>query len=78
MLKKYLFSLLLFSAPLFSVEPEKMSTQALKDEIARCVKELVVYRKPLVAICPSGADLNEEVRKLAVQNAQREEYIQQL
>jgi hypothetical protein len=35
MLKKYLFSLILFSAPLLSVDPATMSTQTLKEVIAR-------------------------------------------
>jgi hypothetical protein len=45
MLKKYIFLLILSSASLLSMDPKKLSTQALKDQIARRQRWLAAYEQ---------------------------------
>jgi hypothetical protein len=44
MLKKYLFTLILFSAPLLPMEPWNMDTKELKNELARLHQTHVVLK----------------------------------
>jgi hypothetical protein len=70
MLKKYLLTAILFSTPLFSMEPEKMSTQILKQELARykmiLISEKQTPKNILVEVLSRGggeALFQEEMRR---------------
>ena len=74
MLKKCLFTVILFSTPVFAMDPEKMTTQILKQELARYKMIVVVEKKQtpkniLVEVLSRGggeALFQEEMRCYAI------------